>query len=77
MATENFTTSQSTGFSQSRGSDTDALIKDLVMSLTEDQCRSALKILKPLDRKMREEPALASQLLEAAEKAVTQVVAHG
>lgn len=48
--------------------DINQFIENFVSSLTEDQCKAALKILKPLDRKMREEPGLASQLLEGCER---------
>ena len=48
--------------------DMDHFILEFVHSLTEAQCKAALKILKPLDRRMREEPALASQLLEDVER---------
>lgn len=46
----------------------DNFVLEFVNSLTEAQCKAALKILKPLDRRMREEPALASQLLEDVER---------
>ena len=48
--------------------DINEFILDFVTSLTDEQCNAAIKILKPLGRKMREEPALAAQLLEAVER---------